>query len=265
MDLQTAIDTLKSFWSGGGDNYNDVISAMLVVINAGKDPAQRQQIASQNVFSMALLNEPSRQDEINQLAANPEMYRAIGAMLGTWWAPEWHTPRFLLLNGIKIGAMPGLFTLGDPLGVASWLGSVSVSGGAIEYTISADPDPEVRAEAMDLLIKVAFPLEWSTLVKSGLDKLDETLSASPFDQATRSVLAALSRRLRSRLYDVANAAAAAGFTAKAKTLQTPDGTLATLPPPPPRPWYKRIELWAGVLGGALAGGRAALHKSDHNP
>ncbi len=250
--VQAAIDILNSFWSQTGDpNFNDIIDSMKIVVEAGKDLPTRAEFAQQNVFTQALLVEPVRQDLINDILSNP----IIASVLGSDYL---HSPRWFLLNGIKNQAMPGFFSLGDPTGVGGWLGSVSASGGAMEYTISADPDPEVRAEAMDMLTKVSYPLEWSTLIKSGLDKLDETLPSSPFDQATRSVLAAQSRNLRARLYTVANIAASANFAKLTKTLQAPgDGSTATMPPPPPRPWYKRLELWAGAVGGAIAGARSA--------
>jgi hypothetical protein len=252
MDLQSAIALLLDFWHGGDSfKWPDIYDAIKVVASTRAEA--RQLVAAQQLWTAALIDEPMRQSEINR-------WREVGGLMPSIWS-EVHSPRWYLLNGIKTMIQPSWFSTGDPTGVASWIGSVSAGGGAIEYTISADPDPEVRAEAIDLLLTSSFPIEWVPLLKSAVDKLDESLVSSAFDQQTRAVLAVLSRKLRARVYDVANRANAVDFAKL--TLTLPDGSTASMPSPPPRPWYKRIELWLSGVGGVVGGAYAARKTSPN--
>lgn len=251
---QGYVNTLLNFWKNpDGQGLIDSLAAMQSLVSDAADyDASRQIFTSNFVFSTALLSESADQDSIMQFTTIPVFANALSIVRG---GGDFYPPRWYMLHGIKTAEGPGWFSDGDPTGVGTWIGSTSVSGGAIAYTISNDPDPNVRIEALDLLRTVSFPVEWVPLLKTGLDKLDATLVSSSYDQSVRSVIAALSAQVRSRVFTVANLAASTNFAGL--TIQMPDSTVATMPPPPGRPWYQRIELYAGALGGVFGGAFAA--------
>lgn len=258
-DMQAAIDVLSGFWDGSNDvNYEDVVSIMKqVVYQAALDPTNKLIFASQGVFTNALTQELQQEDTITNIIAQHHS--------GGWFNLDpFNTqhvydgpPRWYMLTELKTAIWGGFINLPDPTGLANWVGMLAPAGDAIAKCISQDPEPIVRAAALDLLKSVNWPVTWVQSILGGLGALDDAIAASNWDQSTRTSLSALSKDVRARALVVANAAQTANF----QTITLADGQQVQLTAPPAKPWYKNgAVLSAGALG-VLGGIMTAVHRA----
>lgn len=267
-DMQAAIDLLGGFWDGsevngiimpGDTSYEDIVDiTKMVVYQAALYPEYKLVYASQGVFTNALTLEPQRESTIAGIIAQ----HSDGGFFSPLFSPDYYkaAPRWYMLTSLKTAIWGGFINLPDPTGLANWVGLLAPAGAAIAHTIASDPEPLVRAAALDLLKSVNWPVQWVQSILGGLGGLDDAIAASSWDQGTRASLSALSKDVRARALTVANAAQSANFT----TITTATGEQAQMPAPPVKPWYRNGIVWSSLALGTLGGVMTAVHRSKQN-
>lgn len=259
-DMQGAIDVLEGFWDGSdtSTNYEDIIGiAKQVVYQAALYPEYKLLFASQSVFTNALTQEPQQESVIAGIIAQHSSggffnFDPLGLSDTYKGPPRWH-----ILTALKTAIWGGFINLPDPTGLANWVGLIAPAGDAIGKCISSDPEPIVRAAALDLLKSVNWPVQWVQSVLSGLGGLDDAIASSNWDQTTRASLSALSKDVRARALTVANAAQNAHFT----TIKTNTGEDIQITDAPDKPWWKNPGVWSAGAIGTLIGVLEALRRS----
>jgi len=263
-DVTTALanaSILLNWWHGADVPWATVEVAMDDLLDAAFDDgvvrAATFQSSELALFSTALLLEPGRiQDAVGADGA------AIVGNINTT-SPA---PRVKMMRSITAWSRGTWRTGFEPRkeGLTAWITS-RVAGDALAGTIAGDWDPNARIEALTLLNKTAYPLEWQGVILTALNKLDEVLPQLPLlqdsvelEDKTRSTIAALSRDLRGSI-SIQQADVALGrlpsFGAR-----LPDGSTVTIPPPPAQSWYENRKIWVGV-GGLIVGGLLASRRS----
>lgn len=261
-DAWNDIATLKSFWQSAYANNtvsmaNDAIVIMRnLIYQAQYDPAIKLIVASQSIFTDALGLEAEALQDLNEVPTGAGQISTEPLFLFDETAP----PRWWMLKGIREALEPSFFSLGrgDPSGVVAWVVDIDAAGVALARTISNDPVPDVRLAALQLVKSSALPVSWVRPLIAALDAVDDYVAASPLSQDYRATMAAVSKSARANVLTVANALAQnanfAAFTAPGAPAGAPKVPVG---PPPPRteslPWYKRIELWGALVGGAFSG------------
>lgn len=266
QDAQDAIDALNNFWSSGlgfGDSYVDLVDAMKnLVAAAAYDPTIKMIFASQGVFINGLTNEPAQDGGIQSAiqgshGAMPTVFAQLWDANSGYGSPG--GPRLYMLGALKQAILGGFWaTDPDPTGLASWIGLTDAAGQAIAHTISNDPEPVVRAAALDLLKSVNWPVTWAQTLLGALGGLDDAIAGSSWSATDRASLSALSKDVRARALTAANAAQSHNF----KTITGSDGSQEDITiDAPGKPWYKNgVVLSAGFLG-VLGGVMTAVHRS----
>lgn len=245
-DAYNDINLLENFWQGGGD-YASAIDAMkrLIYENAPYDPSVRLVIAGSNLFADALTLERNTVDPaaFAQFAA---LMDPLGQDLGYT-----HPPRWILLDGITKAITPGFFDFGQQGNVTDFAALTQPAGQALASTIQNDPDPQVQLAALQLVKSTALPTSWAQALTSALNALGVTLQKSALDPTTREALVAAIGYAKAAAANSVNPGQGASFA------NPVDGSLIELGPQPSRavvlPWYKRIEIWGGLLGGVIGG------------
>lgn len=256
-DAYADIQTLQSFWNVdyAGNSYSDfppAIAAMQrLIYQASFDPVIKLIVASQGIFTDALMLEPAAID-----ASQWAIYQ-------TGDGAEPHPPRWYLLDGIRKAIEPSFFSFGkgDPTGIAGWISAVDPAGAALAKAIAQDltgPSDQhfgvdVRLAALQLVKSSALPISWVHPLLGAIDAAQTATAASALDQASRTALNVLTSEARSAVQLAANQAAqSTNFQAL-----TGGGQEIQMGDPPPRslalPWYKRIELWGALVGGLFGG------------
>lgn len=257
-DAWADIDALNGFWASAYANNtvsmaNDAIVIIRnLIYQAQYDPAIKLIVASQGVFVNALALEPEALQNLNEVPTDA----VVGGPLPLFLFDETAPPRWWMLKGIREALEPSFFSLGrgDPSGVVGWVVDIDAAGLALARTITNDPVPDVRLAALQLVKSSALPVSWVRPLIAALDAFDDYVVASPLSQEYRSTAAALAKSARANVLTVANQVAQ---NANFSTFASPGGAQIPVANPPPRteslPWYKRIELWGALVGGALSG------------
>jgi hypothetical protein len=245
-DAYNDIGLLEGFWQGSGD-YAAAIDAMrrLIYDNAPYDPAIKLTIAGSNLFADALSLERNAIDS-NAFANFVSMANPLGQDLGYQ-----HPPRWYLLDGITKAITPGFFSFGQQGNVTDFAAIIDPAGQALASTIQSDPDPQVQLAALQLVKSTALPKSWAGPLTSALNALGVTLQKSALDPTTRGALVAAAADAKANVLTSVNPGQGTNFVSLV------NGQEIELGPQPSRavvlPWYKRIEIWGGLLGGVIGG------------
>jgi len=223
-----------------------------------------QTFAAQHIFSTALLTEAAGLTDA--ILAHADYTISKGIIGGTT------PPRLIMLDKIFSAGDGGFFAATDPSGLTSWLGSEDVSLAAVSSTIATDPNPDVRAAALQIIGALALPARWSqrprptetnaepppTQLSAAIASLQAYLPASPWSPDTRSSLNQLAQQAQGRLGMLEALVATVDFSTL-PLVPTGDGKQVPTTPPAPKPWYRNGQvLGAGMV--ALVGGAALAHK-----
>lgn len=269
--MATPIDNagiLNAYWSGSFSSYNGVadgtgITALVAAITAMKElisqaannPTVRETVFADNsLFERALIDEPR-----NGMDAWLQSVRGTsGAQVAQVISADrdMRPPRQIMLDGIHDTGVGGFFSAGDPSGISTWISTPTQAGDAIAGTISGDANPGARAAALQIVRDLAMPAEVITSLASSnaFASLDDQLSRSGWNIATRVVLQTLSAAAKGRIQADAAKALMAGLPT------FPGANGAQVPTVPGhKPWYLNGPLLATGALGLIGGGAFAAH------